>query len=155
MSLATMDWRCLRTKQVRPGGSRRTVPARRGIPRGPAAIWKVLIVFVLCGAVFFPLDLFAQTQSSAETSSGTEVLDAVQARGEGGYVDMESDGAGDRFVDEDGDGIDDRRMRRHQKRHRQRWNDDQQRGSLSGDGGQATGGSKGYGAGPGPGGAGR
>ena len=111
-----------------------------------ATFRTVLLVLVLCGTVLSPPDLFARTPSSAGTSSDLDEAESLQARDEGGYVDMDKDGEGDRFVDEDGDGIDDRRMRRHQKRNRQRWGDEQQRGNVSGDGGQGAGGSKGYGA---------
>ncbi len=116
-----------------------------------------LLVLVLCGTVLSPPDLFARTPSSAGTSSDLDEAESLQARDEGGYVDMDKDGEGDHFVDEDGDGIDDRRTRRHHKRNRQRWADDSERGNVSGDGGQGAGGSKGYGAGagPGPGGGGR
>ena len=158
MSLVVKDVRCLRQQQGRPGGSRRTVPARVEILMKSAGFRTVLLVLVLWGTVLSPPDLFARTPSSAGTSSNLDEAEFLQARDEGGYVDMDEDGEGDHFVDEDGDGIDDRRTRRHQKRNRQRWGDEQQRGNVSGDGGQgAGGGSKGYGAGagPGPGGGGR
>ena len=122
-----------------------------------ATLQTVLLVLVLCGTVLSPPDLFARTSSSAGTSSDLAEAESLQARDEAGYVDMDKDGEGDHFVDEDGDGIDDRRTIRHQKRNRQRWGDEQERGSVSGEGGQGAGGSKGYGAGagPGPGGGGR
>ena len=161
MSLAMKGRQCLQRQQGRPGGSRRTVSARVEILMKSAAFRTVLLVLVLCGTVLSPPDLFARTSSSAGMSSDLAEAESLQARDEGGYVDMDmdKDGEGDHFVDEDGDGIDDRRTRRHQKRNRQRWGDEQESGSVSGDGGQGAGGSKGYGAGagagPGPGGGGR
>jgi hypothetical protein len=123
------------------------------------AFWTVLLVFVICGSASSPAYVSAGTSASAGTQSNFDEVESLLARNEGGYVDMDEDGEGDHFVDEDGDGIDDRRMKRHHKRNRQRWSDDSERGSVSSDGGQGTGGSKGYGAGagsgPGPGGAGR
>ena len=56
--------------------------------------------------------------------------ESVEARSERGYVDMDSEGMGDRFVDEDGDGIDDRRMMRHRKRNRKQWDRGHQRGNV-------------------------
>jgi len=157
MSLAMKGRQCLQQQQGRPGGSRRTVSARVEILMKSATLRTVLLIFVLCGTVLSPPDLFARTRSSAGTSSNLDEAASLQARDEAGYVDMDKDGEGDHFVDEDGDGIDDRRTRSHQKRNRQRWGDEQERGSVSGEGGQGAGGSKGYGAGagPGPGGGGR
>lgn len=157
MSLAMKGRQCLQRQQGRPGGSHRTVSARVEILMESTAFRAFLLVLVLCGTVLSPPDLFARTPSSAGTSSDLAEAESLRARDEGGYVDMDKDGEGDHFVDEDGDGIDDRRTRRHQKRNQQRWGDEQERGSVSGDGGQGTGGSKGYGAGagPGPGGGGR
>ena len=159
MSLAMKSRQCLQQQQGRPGGSRRTVSARVEILMKSAALRTVLLVLVFCGTVLSAPDLFARTRSSAGTPSDLDAAEFLQARDEGGYVDMDEDGEGDYFVDEDGDGIDDRRTRRHQKRNRQRWGDEQERGNVSGDGGQGSGGSKGYGAGagpgPGPGGGGR
>lgn len=158
MSLAMKARKRLQRQQGRPGGFRRTVPARVGILMKSAAVRTVLYVLVSCGTVLSPPDLSARTPTSAGTSSDLHEAEALQARDEGGYVDMDKDGEGDHFVDEDGDGIDDRRMRRHQKRNRQRWGgDEQDRGNVSGDGDQGAGGSKGYGsgAGAGPGGGGR
>jgi len=151
MSLAMKGRQRLQQQQGRPGGSRRTVPARVGILMESAAFLTGLLVLVLCGTVLSPPDLSARTPTSAGTSSELDETEALQARDEGGYVDMDRDGEGDRFVDEDGDGIDDRRMRRHHKGDRQRWADDPKRGNVSGDGGQGAGGSKGHGAGAGPG----
>lgn len=76
----------------------------------------------------------------------------VQA-GAGGYVDMRGDDAtGDRFVDEDGDGLDDRHLRRHQKRSGRRWRDDDGRGHGSHPVESGSSGQRGHGSGPGRGG---
>ena len=152
MSFVLKGRRSLRQQQGRPGGFRRTVSVRVETLMKRAAFRTVLVVFALCGTVLSPPNLFARTPSSAGTSLDLDEAESLQVRDEGGYVDMDEDGEGDRFVDEDGDGIDDRRTRRHQKRNQQRWGDEQERGSVSGDGGQGAGGSKGQGAGPGPGG---
>ena len=135
---------------------------------------KMLPVLVVWGTVLCPPDACARAKLLLERSPGLEealsegvyappgpspqsesdrVFDEfVQARNESGYVDMDSDGEGDRFVDEDGDGIDDRHMRKHQKRNRQRWRDYHQRGIGAENGEKGSGGQKGYGAGPGRGG---
>ena len=160
MSFVARGSRCFRRQhRGRPGGFRRTVPVRFEVLEKRVASRTVLLVLVLFGSVVSPFCVSARTNSSAGTQSNFDEVESLLARNEGGYVDMDEDGEGDHFVDEDGDGIDDRRMKRHQKRNRQRWSDDSERGSVSSDGGQGTGGSKGYGAeagsGPGPGGAGR
>ena len=130
MSFVVKGRRHLRKQQGRPGGSRRTVSARVEILMKSATLQTVLLVLVLCGTVPSPPDLFARTPSSAGTSSDLDEAEFLQARDEGGYVDMDEDGEGDHFVDEDGDGIDDRRTRKHQKRNRQRWGDEPQRGNA-------------------------
>ena len=160
MSFVAKGSKCFRLQQQgRSGGSRRPVPVRMEIFAKRAAFPTLLLVLLLCGTALSPPCLCARTSSPAGTQSNLDEAESLLAKDKGGYVDMEEDGEGDHFVDEDGDGIDDRRMRRHHKRNRQRWSDDSERGSVSGDGGQGAGGSKGYGAGagpgPGPGGAGR
>jgi len=114
--------------------------------------WKAMFVLVLWGIVLCPLDVHARTHSSSGPSIIIEDPDLAVAQSDKGYVDMESGETGDRFVDEDGDGLDDRHMQRHQKRNQQRWRDDGQRGSGSENGEKGSGGQQGYGSGPGRGG---
>ena len=113
---------------------------------------KAMFVLVLWGIVFCPLYVRARTHSSSGPSIIIEDPDLAVAQSDKGYVDMESGETGDRFVDEDGDGLDDRHMQRHQKRNQQRWRDDGQRGSGSENGEKGSGGQQGYGSGPGRGG---
>jgi hypothetical protein len=119
----------------------------------PFIFSTAIFVLVLWGSVLCPLDVRAGPHSSAEPSIINEDPDWVVAQSDKGYVDMEEGETGDRFVDEDGDGLDDRHMRRHQKRNQQRWHEDDRRGSGSGNGAKgSSGGQQGHGYGPGRGG---
>lgn len=92
---------------------------------------------------------FVQNQRIEETDGPGNVQDGVaegvtdpfvEARNNRGYVDMDSEEGGDRFVDEDGDGIDDRRMMRHRNRNRKQWNQGHQRETVGKNGEKGNGG---------------
>ena len=119
---------------------------RRFVPR------KAMLLLAFCGIVLRTGEVRAGEQPPSDPSVVIEDLDLTVARNDTGYVDMGRDETGDRFVDEDGDGLDDRHMRRYQKRNRQRWRDDDQGDSGSENGERGSGGQQGYGAGPGRGG---
>jgi hypothetical protein len=132
-------------KTDRPGLRRRSMKSRF-MP------WRFMFLFVFCGIVLYPGYVHADEQPSSGPSIVIEDPDLAAAQNDTGYVDMDGDEAGDLFVDEDGDGLDDRHLKRHQKRNWQRWSDDHQTGSSLEDGEKGYGGQKGYGAGPGRGG---
>ncbi len=125
---------------------------RRGSMKKRFIPWRAMLLLVFCGIVLCPRDVRAGEQPPSGPSIVMEDLDLTVAQNDTGYVDMGRDEAGDRFVDEDGDGLDDRHLRRHQKRNRKRWRDDHQRGSGSENGEKGSGGQQGHGAGPGRGG---
>jgi hypothetical protein len=125
----------------------------------PCNPWRIVIPVLLWGLV--PCLWHADASARAGSSEGPPVAivgpDLLEARSDTGYVDMESGEEGDRFVDEDGDGLDDRQMERHRKRSRQRWRDDERSGTGPeeadrGSVGRQGPGASGPGAGPGRGG---
>ena len=115
--------------------------------------WRSMILLLFCGVVLTAGDVRSGEQAPSDPSAVIEDLDLTVARNDAGYVDMGRDETGDLFVDEDGDGLDDRHMRRHQKRNRRGWRDDaQQRENGSEDGQKGSGRQQGNGPGPGRGG---
>jgi hypothetical protein len=116
----------------------------------PVLLWGLVVCLR-------PADASARTISPKGPPFTIDEPDLLEARSDTGYVDMGSNAEGDRFVDEDGDGLDDRQMERHRKRGRHRGQDDQRGGvgPEEADGGsvgrQGPGGG-GPGAGPGRGG---
>ena len=100
----------------------------------------------------FPLEVRARSQPLLVPSIDIEDPGLAVAQGDTGYVDIQSDEPGDRFVDEDGDGLDDRHLEWHQKRNRQGWRNNDWNGSGSENGNNEFGGQKGHGVSPGKGG---
>lgn len=125
----------------------------------PCNSWTIVIP-VLLGALvvcLWPADGSARTKSPKGPPAAVGEPDSLQAGSDTGYVDIKSGEEGDRFVDEDGDGLDDRQMERHRKRSRQRWRDDERSGvgpeeADRGSVGRQGPGAGGAGAGPGRGG---
>ncbi len=134
---------------------RRAPPDRLRRPRRtmnrPCALWGILPALFVWGLVscLRPTDVSARTQSFQEAPVALEEAGLLEVRNDKGYVDMGSDEAGDRFVDEDGDGLDDRLLRKHQRRNRRGWRDDDRRGTGPEDVERGSAGQKGPGGGPG------
>ena len=127
----------------------RTVPLAGGTMARSSTFWLTALVALLWGIILFPPEAHSRPQSSPEGSIVIEDPYLAVAQADPGYVDIQSDEVGDRFVDEDGDGLDDRHLRRHQNRNRQRWREDDSRGSGSENDNKGFSGQQGHGSGPG------
>ena len=110
---------------------------------------NAMFILVFWGILFVAPEGHCQTRSLPEPWAGIEGPDRAVAQKGTGYVDMQNGEAGDRFVDEDGDGLDDRHLKRHQKRKQQRYRGDTGKGSSQEYGEKGSGGQQGHhGGGP-------